>query len=87
MDVDADAPMLTACHWHRSRPIFKPATSYRWQKTTSAPNPYLAPMESKLRHAEDEYALKTTTPERKRELRDAIAQLRAEVGTLKKLAS
>jgi len=39
-----------------------------------------------LKHAEDEYALKTTTPERKRELRDAIAELRAEVGTLKKFS-
>jgi hypothetical protein len=37
-----------------------------------------------LKHAEDEYALGTTTPVRKRELRNAIAQLRAEVDTLKK---
>ena len=35
---------------------------------------------------EDEYALATTSPARKRELRNAIAELRAEVGTLKKFS-
>jgi hypothetical protein len=87
MDVDADGSDADRMPSGAGSPTnFKPATSYRWGKTTSAPNPYLASMESKLRHAEDEYALKTTTPERKRELRDAIAELRAEVGTLKKFS-
>ncbi len=63
---------------------FKPSTSYRWAKKTSAPNPYLAATEQALKRAEDEYALATTTPARKRDLRNAIAQLRAEVDTLKK---
>jgi hypothetical protein len=35
---------------------------------------------------ENEYALKTTTPERKRELRGALVQLRDEVMTLKKFS-
>jgi hypothetical protein len=87
MDVDADGSDADRMPIGTGSPTnFKPATSYRWPKTTSAPNPYLASMESQLRHAENEYALKTTTPERKRELRDAIAQLRAEVGTLKKFS-
>jgi Fungal chitosanase of glycosyl hydrolase group 75 len=87
MDVDADGSDADRMPIGTGSPTnFKPATSYRWPKTTSAPNPYLASMESKLKHAEDEYALKTTTPERKRELRDAIAYSRAEVGTLKKFS-
>lgn len=87
MDVDADGSDADRMPIGTGSPAnFKPATSYRWPKATSAPNPYLASTESQLRHAEDEYALKTTTPERKRELRDAIAQLRAEVGTLKKFS-
>ena len=63
---------------------FKPSTSYRWPKKTPAPNPYLAGTEERLKRAEDEYALATTTPARKRDLRNTIAQLRAEVDTLKK---
>lgn len=87
MDVDADGSDADRMPIGTGSPTnFKPATSYRWPKTTSAPNPYLASMESKLRHVEDEYALKTTTPDRKRELRNAIAELRAEVGTLKKFS-
>jgi Fungal chitosanase of glycosyl hydrolase group 75 len=87
MDVDADGSDADRMPIGTGSPVnFKPATSYRWLKTTSAPNPYLASTESKLKQAEDEYALKTTTSERKRELRDAIAQLRAEVGTLKKFS-
>jgi hypothetical protein len=39
-----------------------------------------------MKRAEDEYALKTIAPERKRELRNAIAQLRTEVSTLKKFS-
>ncbi len=63
---------------------FKASTSYRWPKKTSAPNPYLAATEEKLKRAEDEYGLATTAPARKRDLRNTIAELRAEVGTLKK---
>ncbi len=85
MDVDADGsdgdrmPLSTGAPTN-----FKPSTSYRWPKKTSAPNPYLAATEAALKRAEDEYALATTTPARKRDLRNAIAQLRAEVGTLEK---
>jgi hypothetical protein len=87
MDVDADGSDADRMPVGTGSPTnFKPATSYRWPKTTSAPNPYLASVQSKLKHAEDEYALKATTPDRKRELRDAIAELRAEVGTLKKFS-
>jgi hypothetical protein len=85
MDVDADGsdadrmPIGTGVTTN-----FKPFTSYRWSKKTPAPNPYLPAAQERLKHAEDEYALKTTTPERKRDLRLALVQLRDEVMTLKK---
>ena len=85
MDVDADGsdadrmPIGTGVTTN-----FKPFTSYRWSKKTPAPNPYLPAAQDRLKHAEDEYALKTTTPERKRDLRLALVQLRDEVMTLKK---
>jgi hypothetical protein len=85
MDVDADGSDADRMPVGTGAPAnFKPSTSYRWPKKTSAPNPYLAATEERLKRAEDEYALATTTPARKRELRNAIAQLRAEVGTLRK---
>ena len=85
MDVDADGSDGDRMPVGTGAPAnFKPFTSYRWQKKTSAPNPYLATTEAALKRAEDEYALATTTAARKRELRNAIAQLRAEVDTLKR---
>jgi hypothetical protein len=85
MDVDADGSDGDRMPVGTGAPAnFKPATSYRWPKKTAAPNPYLPATEAALKHAEDEYALATTAPMRKRDLRNAIAQLRAEVGTLKK---
>ena len=87
MDVDADGsdadrmPIGTGVTTN-----FKPFTSYRWPKKTTAPNPYLAATEERLKRTEEEAALATTTPERKHELRNAITQLRAEVTTLKKFS-
>jgi len=84
MDVDADGSDGDRMPVGTGAPAnFKPFTSYRWPKKTSAPNPYLAATEEKLKHAEDEFALSTTTQARKRDLRTIIANLRAEVGTLK----
>jgi hypothetical protein len=65
---------------------FKPFTSFKWAKKTPVPNPYLAGTEERLKRAEDESAAKTTSPDRKRELRNAIAQLRTDVATLKKFS-
>jgi hypothetical protein len=87
MDVDADGsdadrmPIGTGMSTN-----FKPFTSFRWQKRSSAPNPYLPATEQQLKRAEDELALKTTAPDRKRDLRNAVTQLRAEVATLKKFS-
>jgi len=85
MDVDADGSDADRMPIGTGAPAnFKPATSYRWPKKTAAPNPYLAATEERLKRAEDEYALATTTAARKRELSNAVAELRAEVATLKK---
>ena len=85
MDVDADGSDADRIPVGAGAPAnFKPSTSYRWPKKTAAPNPYLAATEERLKRAEDEYALATTTAARKRELGNAVAELRAEVATLKK---
>jgi hypothetical protein len=87
MDVDADGsdsdrmPTGTGVTTN-----FKPFTSYRWTKKTPAANPYLPAIEERLKRAEDEYAQRTITPERKRELRTAITQLRDQVTTLKRFS-
>ncbi len=87
MDVDADGSDSDRLPAGTGAPAnFKPATSYRWEKKTDAPNPYLSGTEQRLKRAEDEYALASTAPARKRELRNAIAELRAEIGTLKKFS-
>lgn len=87
MDVDSDgsdSDRLPA--GSGVSPNFKPFTSFRWPKKTSSPNPYLASTEDRLRKAEAELAQKTGTPERKKELRNAIDQLRSEIVTLKKFS-
>jgi hypothetical protein len=85
MDVDADGSDGDRMTVGTGAPTnFKPFTSYRWPKKTAQPNPYLAATQDKLKRAEDEFAAKTTTADRKRDLRNAITQLRAEVTTLQK---
>ena len=87
MDVDADGSDSDRLPAGTGAPTnFKPATSYRWEKKTDTPNPYLAGTEQRLKRAEDEYALASTPAARKRDLRNAIAELRAEIGTLKKFS-
>jgi len=85
MDVDADGSDADRMPISTGAPTnFKPSTSYRWPKKTPEPNPYLAATEDGLKRAEAEFALSTTSPARKRDLRNVIAQLRAEISTLKK---
>src|SRR5438046_6571835 len=87
MDVDADGSDGDRMPIGTGAPTnFKPFTSFKWAKKTPAPNPYLAGTEERLKRAEDEFAARTTAPERKRDLRNAMTQLRAEVATLKKFS-
>jgi hypothetical protein len=87
MDVDSDGsdsdrmpagPAVTT--------NFKPFTSYRWSKKTPTENPYLPAIEDRLKRVEEEHALKTTTADRKKELRATLTQLRDQVSTLKKFS-
>jgi hypothetical protein len=85
MDVDADgsdSDRLPA--GSGASPNFKPFTSFRWPKKSAIPNPYLAPTDDKLKRYEAELATKGTAPERKRELKSAIAQARDDIDSLKK---
>lgn len=87
MDVDADGsdsdrlPIGSGVSTN-----FKPFTSFHWPKKTKAPNPYLSSVQDHLERVEAEYALRTTSPERKRELREGRAQLRIEIEALKKFS-
>ena len=87
MDVDADGSDGDRLPTGTGAPTnFKPFTSYRWSKKTPVPNPYLAATEDRLKRAEDEAGQRNATPDRKRDLHNAITQLRAEVATLKKFS-
>ncbi|PYL87762.1 MAG: hypothetical protein DMF17_01470 [Verrucomicrobia bacterium] len=87
MDVDADGSDADRIPiGNGATANFKPFTSYRWPKKTPAPNPYLTAVEDRLKRAEAEYALKTTTPERKRELRTGLTQLRDQMTALTKFS-
>ena len=85
MDVDADgsdSDRLPA--GSGSSPNFKPFTSFKWAKKSQLPNPYLAPAEEKLKRYEGELANKTTTAERKRDLKAGISVVRDEIESMKK---
>jgi Fungal chitosanase of glycosyl hydrolase group 75 len=87
MDVDADGSDSDRLPAGSGAPTnFKPFTSYKWNKKTPVPNPYLPMIEEKLRRAEEEWPVRTTTAERKRDLRNAIAQFQNEIATLKKFS-
>jgi hypothetical protein len=87
MDVDADgsdSDRLPA--GSGTSPNFKPVTSYRWPKKSAIPNAYIGPAEERLQRYENEFAVKSTAPDRKRDLKSAINSLRDEIGTLKKFS-
>jgi len=87
MDVDCDGSDGDRMPSSLGAPTnFKPFTSFKWNKKSPQPNPYLAGTEERLKKAEDEFGARTTTAERKNDLRKAITQLRAEIATLKKFS-
>jgi hypothetical protein len=63
---------------------FQPSTSYRWSKKTEKPNPFLALREDKLKQYETELATPTVSANRTKDLKDAIARVKTEIGDLKK---
>jgi hypothetical protein len=87
MDVDADgsdSDRLPA--GSGSSPNFKPVTSFRWPKKSALPNPYIPPLEERMKRYEGELAIKSTAPERKRELKGGISQVRDEINSLKRFS-
>jgi hypothetical protein len=87
MDVDADGSDSDRMPIGAGAPTnFKPFTSYKWNKKTPAPNPYLPLLEERLKRYEDESVLATTSADRKRDLRVGIPRTREEISTLKKFS-
>jgi hypothetical protein len=87
MDVDADGSDSDRMPVGSGAPTnFKPFTSYKWNKKTPAPNPYLPLLEERLKRYEDESVLATTSADRKRDLRVGIPRTREEISTLKKFS-
>jgi hypothetical protein len=87
MDVDADgsdSDRLPAGSGQSAN--FKPVTSYRWPKKSQIPNSYIPAAEERLKRYEGELAVKSTAPDRKKELKGAIAAVRDEIETLKKFS-
>lgn len=83
MDVDADGSDGDRVPAGNGvSPTFKPFTSFRWAKKSNRPNPYLPGIEERLHRTELEQ--KTAPPERKRDLKNAISELRDEIATMKK---
>jgi hypothetical protein len=87
MDVDADgsdSDRLPA--GSGSSPNFKPLTSFRWPKKGALPNPYIPPLEERMKRYEGELAVKSTAADRKRELKSAISEVRDEIDSLKRFS-
>ena len=87
MDVDADgsdSDRLPA--GSGSSPNFKPVTSFRWAKKSALPNPYIPPLEERMKRYEGELSIKSTAADRKRELKSAISQVRDEIDSLKRFS-
>jgi Fungal chitosanase of glycosyl hydrolase group 75 len=83
MDVDADGSDGDRVPAGNGvSPTFKPFTSFRWGKKSNRTNPYLPGIEDRLRRMELEQ--KTATPERKRDLKNAVTELRDEIAAMKK---
>jgi len=87
MDVDADgsdSDRLPA--GSGASPNFKPVTSFRWPKKSALPNPYILPLEERMKRYEGELAIKSTAADRKRELKSGISQVRDEIDSLKRFS-
>jgi hypothetical protein len=87
MDVDtdgSDGDRVPKLEEKDTSSTFQPFTSYRWPKKTQTPNPYLAPWEKRLKENEKSLTTPGLTPPRQKELKDQQAELKAQIGDLKK---
>ena len=84
MDVNADgSDSDRTLDVDGSSANFQPYTSYRWPKRTDQPSEFLSDCQTKLKQAEAELSLKTTSLERKKALHEQIEVLEREIGDLK----
>jgi hypothetical protein len=84
MDVNADgSDSDRTSDVDGSSANFQPYTSYRWPKRTDQPSEFLGDSQIKLKQAESELVLKTTSPDRKKVLHEQIETLQREIGDLK----
>jgi Fungal chitosanase of glycosyl hydrolase group 75 len=85
MDVNADGSDADrVSDVDGSTANFQPFTSYRWPKKTNKTNQFISEREEKLKQLESDYEAKTTTPERKKLLKEQLEQVQRELGDLKK---
>src|ERR1700730_13164210 len=54
---------------------FQPSTSYRWPKKTDKPSQFLPAREDKLKQLSAEFGAKTTSPDRKKAVKDQADEL------------
>ncbi len=64
-------------------PYYQPFTSYGWPKRTKTPNPMVAGWEKRMAGARTEMAAKTTTPARRKWLKDRLSYLQRGIDDLK----
>src|SRR5580700_3768704 len=84
MDVNADgSDSDRTSDVDGSSTNFQPYTSYRWPKRTDQPSEFLGDYQNKLKQAEAELSLKTTSPDRKKALREQVETYQRETGDLK----
>jgi hypothetical protein len=85
MDVNADGSDADrASDVDGSTANFQPFTSYRWPKKTDKASQFIPEREDKLKQLQSEYEAKSTSPERKRVLKDQVEQIQREINDLKK---
>jgi hypothetical protein len=85
MDVNADGSDADrVSDVDGSTTNFQPFTSYRWPKKTDKASQFIPEREDKLKQLQSEYEAKTTSPERKKVLKDQVEQIQREINDLKK---
>ncbi|MBA2431257.1 MAG: glycoside hydrolase family 75 protein [Chthoniobacterales bacterium] len=87
MDVDADGSDADRMPQGAGIfPNFQPATSYRWPKQSTRPNPYVSMYEERIKRYETELAQGSANAARKQELNGAIRESRSGIDQLKRFS-
>jgi hypothetical protein len=85
MDVNADGSDADrSSDVNGTTANFQPFTSYRWPKKSSKASQFIPEREDKLKQLQSENETKSTSPERKKILKDQIDQVQKELNDLKK---